>query len=503
MIFRFWTFFISVIDRDESLYLLIAESWLNGNPPYTEIWDNKPPGLFLLFAIASQLFGEAIFAMRLLTIIAVTFTCYFLYLIGKNIDNQQGKYIGLLAGILYSIYSLNNGGNAANAEIIFAPFITWAISIFFQSVGKNPYGNIPGVKVFTMGLILGLAMQIKYVVVTEIAAGFVLLTSYVIISAKKSQNTQFFKDIFYRQLGKTWLVFTVGLLIPWVLIAFYYVLIGHFSEYIYATITANGKYVATTSFDINLFSKVIYRQISRNFLLWFSLLYLPIYYCFIHFNKKSKNYWPTTINIIYLLIWLFFTFISVSISKKFFPHYFLQILPPLCLITSFVIIKTIYIRPILNIKKRHLILLIIFIYPFSQKVYNLMYKNLEFIYHRWLKNDFTWDDREAKIASYLRPNLNKNDYIYIVNHQPIIYYLAQTKIPTKYPFPSHLTALSNMLPVHSIQELHSIMNKKPLYVLMAKKDNVNPNYLEVLNNYLYHEYFLENTIENVELYRRK
>ncbi len=503
---------MSVIDRDESLYLLIAESWLNGNPPYTEIWDNKPPGIFLLLAIAFQILGEPIFAMRFLAIITVTCTCYFLYLIGKNIDDHQGKYIGLLAGILYSIYSLNNGGTATNGEIIFAPFVTAAMVIFWQisqelnrqnQFAQDQSVKLPLLKIFTMGLLFGLAMQIKYVVVTEIAVGFIFLTIYVIFTEKKSHNPQFLTGNFWRKLIKVLLCFTSGLILPLLAIALYYLIIGDFAEYIYATITANTKYVAGTSFNINLFTKVINKQISRNFLLWSSLLYLPIYYCFIRLKQKYQFSCLTEINIIYLLIWLIFTFISVSISKKFFPHYFLQILPPLCLITSFLIIKTIYIQPILNIKKRHLILLIIFIYPFTQKIYNQMSKNIEFVYYRWLKKDITWDDREAMIASYLKPRLNKNDYIYIVNHQPIIYYLTQAKIPTKYPFPSHLTSLSQMLPVHSIQELHSIMSKNPQYIIMAKKDNIDPNYLQVLNSYLYHEYFLENTIENVELYRRK
>ncbi|MGL5508276.1 MAG: ArnT family glycosyltransferase, partial [Microcoleaceae cyanobacterium] len=343
---------MSVIDRDESLYLLIAESWLNGNPPYTEIWDNKPPGIFLLLAIAFQIFGEPIFAMRFLAIISVTFTCYFLYLIGKNIDDHQGKYIGLLAGILYSIYSLNNGGTATNGEIIFAPFVTAGMAIFWQisqelnkqnQFKQDQQAKLPLLKIFTMGLLFGLAMQIKYVVVTEIVFGFIFLTSYVILTEKNLQNFQFLTVNFWRKLIKVLLCFTGGLILPLLAIALYYLFIGDFAEYIYATITANTKYVAGTSFNINLFTKVINRQISRNFLLWSSLLYLPIYYCFIRLKQKYQFNFLTEINIIYLLIWLIFTFISVSISKKFFPHYFLQILPPLCLITSFLIIKTIYI----------------------------------------------------------------------------------------------------------------------------------------------------------------
>jgi hypothetical protein len=49
-------------DGDEALYLLIGQKWLHGIWPYTDIWDVKPPGLFLIFAAAQRAFGETLVA---------------------------------------------------------------------------------------------------------------------------------------------------------------------------------------------------------------------------------------------------------------------------------------------------------------------------------------------------------------------------------------------------------------------------------------------------------
>ena len=57
---RFWTLFVSVLDKDESIYILGADSLLNGNLPYTKIWDNKPPGIFILFSLAMLMFDNSI-----------------------------------------------------------------------------------------------------------------------------------------------------------------------------------------------------------------------------------------------------------------------------------------------------------------------------------------------------------------------------------------------------------------------------------------------------------
>ncbi len=46
---RFPFFFRDYIDRDESTFILMGQSWVNGHLPYTELWDLKPPVAFLFF----------------------------------------------------------------------------------------------------------------------------------------------------------------------------------------------------------------------------------------------------------------------------------------------------------------------------------------------------------------------------------------------------------------------------------------------------------------------
>lgn len=149
----------------------------------------------------------------------------------------------------------------------------------------------------------------------------------------------------------------------------------------------------------------------------------------------------------------------------------------------------------------NIFLFFILIYPFAQAGYNKLSKNWEFIYYRYIQKIDTWDDREALIAKYLRQRIKSNDYIYVVNYEPIIYYLVPTKVPTKYAFPSHLTAMHQILPTNYLQELDNIMAKNPSYILLAEKDNISPEYRNALNQYLEASFFLETTIKNVKLYR--
>jgi hypothetical protein len=68
---RYRSFDLGVSEPDESLFILIGQAWLSGHLPYVAIWDVKPPGLFLIFAIAQWLVGPGILAARLLTAFAV------------------------------------------------------------------------------------------------------------------------------------------------------------------------------------------------------------------------------------------------------------------------------------------------------------------------------------------------------------------------------------------------------------------------------------------------
>ncbi|MEB3342358.1 glycosyltransferase family 39 protein [Okeania sp.] len=500
---RFWTLFVSVLDKDESIYILIADSLLNNNLPYIEIWDTKPPGIFILFSLAMLILGNSIVSIRILSIIATTFTSYFLYMIGRNIDEKQGEKIGLLAGSLYGIFSLHNDGTAANAEILFAPFVTGAFLLLFQNQ------KLSNIKVFLIGIILGMGMQIKYLVIMDVLA-LVLLGSWLKkaelnkreygkainnLSALTKGNFSLVFNHLTFSLLRFYLILGAGIILPAIIIGTIYHFSGYFDEYIYATLMANSKYIGILNFSWSDFLNRLIKQILGNILLWLCFFWSPIY-LFVFARKKLRQ----ERNLIYLFLWFCCAFLAVLLSKRFYNHYFLQLLPPLSLISGYVIIKSVYLPQ--KQFNPHIILFLILIYPFGQAGYNKLTKNWEFIYYRSIQKIDTWDDREALIAKYLRERIKSTDYIYVVNYQPIIYYLVPTKIPTKYAFPSVLTALSQILPIDPLQELDKIMAKNPSYILLAEKDNIAPEYRNMLNQYLKANYFRETTIKNVGLYRR-
>ncbi|WP_386801766.1 hypothetical protein [Litorisediminicola beolgyonensis] len=58
------TYFDETLDYDEQTFILMAASVLDGHLPYTQLIDNKPPGLFIVLAGAMALLGESWLAVR-------------------------------------------------------------------------------------------------------------------------------------------------------------------------------------------------------------------------------------------------------------------------------------------------------------------------------------------------------------------------------------------------------------------------------------------------------
>ncbi|MFQ5576413.1 MAG: ArnT family glycosyltransferase, partial [Anaerolineae bacterium] len=184
---RISSFFKTVIDPDETLYLLISREMLRGQVLYTGLWDHKPPGIFAVYAAIQTALGESIFAMRLAACIVVATTCYLLYRLGTFIGGGRERY-GLLAGLLYVVYSLNMGGLAANTEIFFTPLITLAFYLLFTAE-QYPVRLVgPGsLRVFLIGLLLGLGLQINYVVLFAFVA-VALIVGGALYAARKSMT---------------------------------------------------------------------------------------------------------------------------------------------------------------------------------------------------------------------------------------------------------------------------------------------------------------------------
>lgn len=57
--------------RDQSIYAMVGSGLLQGELPYRDVWDFKPPGIFFAYALAFGVFGQSMLAPRILEVLGL------------------------------------------------------------------------------------------------------------------------------------------------------------------------------------------------------------------------------------------------------------------------------------------------------------------------------------------------------------------------------------------------------------------------------------------------
>ncbi len=202
--------FNSNVGVDEAYYLVIGRQWLHGLPPYAGAYDVKPPLLFLLMAAAEALFGPTLLAAKALTTASVAITASGLYLLGRRF---MGELAGGAAALLYIFSSLNLGGTFSPAELIMAPFTTFAMLVGSSALPTS--GRERMHRLAATGLLFGAAACIKQTALFE-AVAFTLVLLW---SCRANRL-------------KAYAAFAAGCCAVPAGFALYFAAIGHFSDLI-------------------------------------------------------------------------------------------------------------------------------------------------------------------------------------------------------------------------------------------------------------------------------
>jgi 4-amino-4-deoxy-L-arabinose transferase-like glycosyltransferase len=156
-------FIPSVLDPDESLYLLQAREWLRGGWPYVAVWDMHPVGAPAIVAAGLAVFGESIASARLVGALFVAATGFLLFRIA--VLARCGRSTGLAAGLLYVCHTVLPGGLATNTEILFGPFVAAGFALALVAARDLlEQQRVPGAAtVGAVGLCFGAALWVKQV----------------------------------------------------------------------------------------------------------------------------------------------------------------------------------------------------------------------------------------------------------------------------------------------------------------------------------------------------
>jgi 4-amino-4-deoxy-L-arabinose transferase-like glycosyltransferase len=472
LILRAPMFLVSAVDWDEGLYVLMASQWLDGHPPYTTVFEGKPIGIFAIFAAALGVLGDSVTSIRLVTVAAVYLTALSLFLIAKRFF--RSVLAGVVAAISYPVLTLGLQGLSSNTELFFIFFNVLGLQFLLVCTSDPGLGRRKAsLYALAAGLSFGAAVQIKYIVALEI----VLFVAYHVLARYRS----------LRHAPAVLAMLALGGALPSVLATLYLWMQGVIDLFLVSNFEVNRRYAAMST------SEDIWNGLKHAAQDWFKWTWVTL--IAVVFLRLRVRQAPNADRILgFLLLWLAIGVAEASLTLKFYKHYFLVTLPPLCLLLGHASARF---HAGMG-DRRTLIAALMVALGFP------VVRTLEKTYVPWVSTYLTEGDVNVNIARYLKELISRRDYIYVVNGQPIIYFLTKARLPTRYVFPPHILSepINRVINVDYPREVERIFDKAPRAVLIRDNKEEDTRVREIEAR-VQREYVVGTRIGDTSVYIRK
>ncbi len=456
---------------DEGIYQVIGMALKQGRFLYREIWDNKPPMLYLIYSVVN---GD-LFYTRLLSLISGIISVIFIFFLAKKLFKKRiSIYLSTtIFAILFSLPLIE--GNIANAEnFMLAPIILSALLILSNK----------SINYFLAGLLLSFAFLTKIVAVFDFAAFFIViffLRVYDNFSIKSIYNyfQSFLKNKKIIFNFKDEMFFAVSFVFPIILVFVFFTIKGAFNDFYTATFSQNVGYVGYGNYFIFPMGRLILKLI---------LLFLVILIVIIFRSKLGKNGF-------FIFIWLMFSLFNCLFSERPYTHYMLVLLPSFCLFIGYLIEN----KKLLILNSFILVLLLVIIlrsfnlyakiFPYYSNYINFIINNKSAASYEAFFDRNT--PRDYLVAEFIKANTNPDDYIFLWSDSGQIYKLSNKLPPGRYIVSYHITFYKD-----GISETKNAIDKfRPKYIIATKQ--INPIY------YLLRNYGYKLSIKNASVYERQ
>ncbi|RIX31840.1 hypothetical protein D3M59_02250 [Sphingomonas edaphi] len=157
---------------DDQFYLLAGQELLRGHWPYLDVWDRKPLGLFVVYALVAAIGGGSIIALNL---VATAFAAATAMTIRQIALRFTSPIAALMAAVTYLVVLPLYGGQNGQSPVFYNLLIAGAVLLLFRSIERKA-AIVPNALVAM--LLCGLAMTIKQTTFVEgafVGLGFLWL----------------------------------------------------------------------------------------------------------------------------------------------------------------------------------------------------------------------------------------------------------------------------------------------------------------------------------------
>jgi hypothetical protein len=336
-----------------------------------------------------------------------------------------------------------NGGDGTNTELVFTPLCLAGAVIIFGTEKSEGRGLF--VRGLCGGLLLGTAVQVKYIAIFDIAA---LASMYLVTQLPRFGSTK------WRKLAVLVPTTALGIAIPTLLVFAWYFAIGRADALISSNIVANEALVGETAPAFNV--QGLIDGLRAYDVPALSALAAVAFGWIFAKSPEQKREW------IAIVIWLFWMSLALLFLRRFADHFFIETLPALSMATAWIAFRVFKTMRLGEVPARvALIACAILLAAWSNR--SEFSAAVETVAKRNQGVAF-WGDRSATVAAALRNRLGASDEIYVFGRTLGVYDAAGRKPPTRFPFTEHLWEPYS--PSNGVSEITRIMDRRPAFIIV-------------------------------------
>lgn len=446
----------TTIEKDEGQFGYVAWRWMSGDSLYTELTDNKPPLLYILYSIPILLFGNGIIPIRILNNLLFLVSIIFFF---KFIKNFFSKKIAIFS-ILFYIVFMNIPvfeGYLAMSESLLTPFLIMSVYFFERYISTK---RIYFIFISSIFALISLLIKQQAIFI------FLLLISGLFIYKERNKIKKTFFIILIPTIAILSIFFLDNQLFP------------NLFRRTWAELTLSSMGFAS-GYEHYGYNLLIIIEGSVLFL-FFIIGLIKMF----RSKRKERDY--------FLISWLFLASLFALVPPAY-GHYYIFLIPPLAIFAGIGIIYSINTSQ--NKKLFALLTTALLLFTGALVIGHFPDSSLDTKYLRYGWSSLENYDQQIELAKFIKDTTKPTDEIFIFEWEPVIYWLSERLPPKSMGFSysprlaewsylrdilrkqKNLTKVIFLYEYEGIEEYFDFLsNKKIVYGVTVYEKNTNIDY---------------------------
>jgi 4-amino-4-deoxy-L-arabinose transferase-like glycosyltransferase len=432
------------LERDEGEYAYMGQLLLDGVPPFKEAFNMKLPGTSIMYALFMLFFGQTLAAVHLGLLITNAASIVLVFLIGRKIFDAPA---GIAAAAIFAILTISQYllGFAAHATHFVMLFALGGFLLLLEAVESRQKKTF-----FFSGFLFGIAFVMKQPGI------FFFFFALSIILLFRNINKLPVKEII-----RPTIVFSCSFLIPLALVVAIVLIGGAIGKFWFWIVRYSLTYGSTVSgYESGMYLERI-THIFWKYLKWFCILGAAG--TVLLFSGRFPKKVSAT-----LILFLFFSVLSVLPGWHFREHYFV-LLAPACSLAAASVFYFINRIPwntrLCKYFSAVLFILIIGDNAYSNREYYFTLSPQDIIKRYYGANYFA---ESMNIGNFIAANTSAGDRIAVVGSEPQIYFYSKRRSVS-----GHIYVYGMVEPQPYAREMQNefirdIELAKPKYIVYAR-----------------------------------